>query len=574
MRFSREHLALPAVLIALVVDTVVPTWWSGIFAVPGMAAGVLVAIQAARSADASRSLFIRRARVGLVTWGIVAALTGIGLARTYLAIRQFQGGVAAEGTRTYDAIFAVLLVAALLVQWRGADVARLAIRLALRPMLVLAASFVALIAAGTLLLVLPVSVRSIEDISLLDALFTMTSAVCVTGLVVNDAGTTYTGFGQFVILAGIQLGGIGFMTVAAFVLQFRGSALRDQSRYATMLGADSLAALRRTIRGVVLATLLIELAGAVLFFLLWAGDPRLDGRSAIWISLFTAVSAFCNAGFSLFPDGLISFNRDASIQIVAAVLIIAGGIGFPVLREIAIGAWARARRLVKKDLPRAPRFGILTRVVLGTTGILLIAGASGVALLESGGVLAEMSFLDRLVGAFFTSVTTRTAGFNTFDLGLMQPATLLLMIVLMFIGGSPGSTAGGIKTTTAAVLAATIRAEVTGGEASLFRRGLTPEVRRRATAIVTLSATIVVSVLMALTVFEAKPFLSLAFEVVSAFSTTGLSTGITPTLSPYGKLLLVATMFVGRVGPLTIALAAGAPDAPRHRLAQTGLSVG
>ena len=579
MRFAwrpaTEVLVLPAILACLVLDAAVPKWWSGVPAAVAMVAGIVLAVGVALQAQRSRSVFIRRARVAPIVAAIVVALTGIFLARGYLAFQQFQGWLAQEGTRTYDALFGALLLAAIVLERQGTLIARLALRAAQQPMLILTASFAALIACGTLLLVLPISVHSIEDISLLDALFTMTSAVCVTGLVVNDPGATYTGFGEAVILSGIQLGGIGFMTVAAFALQFRGgAALRDQSRYAAMLGANSLSALRRTIRGVVLATLAIELIGALLLLGLWAGDPRLDGRSAIWISAFTAVSAFCNAGFSLFADGMISFQRDTLCQLVIMTLIVCGGFGFPVLRELAVGGLQRARRYAKKERPRPPRFSVTTRVVLGATGFLIVAGATAIALLESGGIFQGLPFLDRVVGAVFTSVTSRTAGFNNVDVGALQAATLLLIMILMFIGGSPASTAGGIKTTTAAVLAATIRAEVTGSEPSLFHRALTHEVRRRATAVAGLSISVVLVSLMGLTLVERAPFLPLAFEAVSAFSTTGLSTGITPGLSPMGKLLIVTTMFVGRVGPLTIALAAGAPELQRHRLAQTSLSVG
>lgn len=580
VRFGRrsvavEELVIPAIAVALVFDALLHAWWSGLPATLAMACGVARAALAARTTHASRSIFVRRARVAPIAWGISAVLALLTLARAYVAVRQFQGGVAEEGTRSYDALYGALLVGSILVQSRRTDVARLALRLTSRPMLTLAASFAAMISGGTLLLVLPFSVRSIEDISFLDALFTMTSAVCVTGLTVNDVGTTYTVFGQAVILLGIQLGGIGMMTVAAFIFQFRGTAaLRDQSRYAEMLGTKSLFALRSTLRAVVIGTLAVELAGALLLFLFFASDPRLGGRP-VWTSLFTSVSAFCNAGFSLLPDGLTLLRQDALPQLVVMALVVTGGLGFPVLQELAVSLRSRSLRLVRREAPRPPRLGMLARVTLATSAVLIVAGAAGVSLLESGGVLEDLPLHDRLTGALFTSITARTAGFNTLDVGAMQAGTLLLLMLLMFIGGSPASTAGGIKTTTAAVLASTVRAEISGGEPSLFHRELAPEVRRRATAIAGLSGAMVFTALLLLTIVERDvPFLALAFEAVSAFSTTGLSTGVTASLSPLGKLVLIATMFVGRVGPLTIALAAGAHGVQRHRLAQTGLSVG
>lgn len=567
-----ETLVLPAILLALALDATVPAWWSGIPAAAAMAGGIFLAVRVTRAAHRSPSLFIRRARVVPIAAAMTVALAGICLARGYLAIRQFQGGIAAEGTRTYDALFAALLLAVLVLEWRGTLVARLSLRAAQQPMLLLTASFGVLIAVGTLLLVLPISVHSIEDISLLDAFFNMTSAVCVTGLTVNDPGSTYSSFGEAVLLAGIQLGGIGIMTVAALV--FQGAGLRDQSRYATMLGASSLLSLRRTVQSVVVATLTIEAIGALLLFALWSGDARLDGRSAIWMSVFTAVSAFCNAGFSLFRDSLVAFRRDTFVPLVVMTLIVLGGLGFPVLRELVAASVPRLRRLVDRKRPQPPRLSITTRVVLAASAVLIVAGTTAVALTEGSTTLPDLGWWDRIIASAFTSVSTRTAGFDLLGMAAMHQSTLLVIMVLMFIGGSPASTAGGVKTTTAAVLVATIRAEILGGEPSLYDRALAEDVRRRATAIAVLSALIVLTVTVLLTLSERQPFLSLAFEAVSAYSTTGLSTGITPGLSPAGKILLAATMFVGRVGPLTIALAAGAPQLQRHRLAQTSLSVG
>lgn len=561
-------------------DMAFPSRWAGILAVLGMAAGATITVRETLELRSSKSLLLRRARIEVVGWLIAAALVLFVLARVAVLKDQFVTPLEplVRGPRTYDALYLLIFGAAKLLRWQGLATARVSIALAARPALVLSLSFAVMIVVGTLLLVLPFSLRSVEQVSVLDALFTMTSAVCVTGLAVNDIGSTYSAFGQLVILLGMQLGGIGIMTLAAFA--FATAGLRAETRFAAMVGASSLAALKPTIRGVVLFTVGFELLGAALLFALWHGDPRFADRSVPWNAVFHSVAAFCNAGFSLFESNLVPFRQDTGVQVVIAALVILGGLGFPVLRELLgagrlLPAWLLGRLLRRSGAPRI-RLEHGTRVVLAASAVLLVLGASGVALLESGGVLADLPMGDRLVGSAFTSVTTRTAGFNTLPVGDMHPATLLLIMILMFIGGSPASTAGGIKTTTAAVLLATLRAEVAGTEPRLGFRSVPTEVRRRATAVTVLSGGIVVVSLGLLTLTDpAVPFLSLTFEAVSAFATTGLSTGVTPLLSPGGKLVLIATMFVGRVGPLTIALAVAtrAADA-RYRLASEPVAVG
>jgi trk system potassium uptake protein TrkH len=281
--------------------------------------------------------------------------------------------------------------------------------------------------------------------------------------------------------------------------------------------------------------------------------------------VFHAVSAFCNAGFSLFAGNMTQFAGDVGVQVVLMVLIVLGGLGFPVLMEVVRTGWQRLRRVVDSKASAPARVGLTTRVVLTTSGVLVVAGMVAVLALEFTGALTpagEAMTGGRVLGALFASVNARTAGFNTVDLGVMRDATLLLMCALMFIGGSPASTAGGIKTTTAAVVMATLRGELRGREPELGGRAIAAEALRKAIAVSALSLLIVLTVVLLLTLTEDQPFIRLVFEAVSAFATVGLSTGITASLTVAGKLIIAAAMFVGRVGPFTIALAAATAARP------------
>jgi trk system potassium uptake protein TrkH len=519
-------------LATLALDLVLAHWGTGFLALP------LMAVFTVR-------LFGR----GSLRVRILALLAlAFALSRGWIAYLQIDPGSEAErasAARTYDLVYALLLTVGFLLSLHSGRLRALLPELARRPALSLAVSFAVPIAVGALLLVLPLSVTSEVHVSLVDALFMATSAVCVTGLSVLDVGRDYTPFGQAVLLLCIQLGGIGIMTVAAVALLVRPlHDVRERARYAELVQSPTLSDLRGTILSILVTTLLIEAAGTALLFWLWSGDPRLEGRSVLWSAAFHAVSAFCNAGFALFSTSLAGFADAPATQLVLMALVILGGLGFPVVRELA-----------RRSVRRRQRLSLTTRVVLVSSLVLVVCGTTAVALLESDHVLYEVSGLHRYTNALFTSVSARTAGFNTLELGAMRPATLLVIGLLMFVGGSPVSTAGGIKTTTAAVLFAAFRGELRGREPRLMRRTVRPEILRRATSVAFASALVVLVSLLALTLTEELSFLALAFESVSAFSTTGLSTGITPELSAPGKLVLVATMFVGRLGPLTVALA-------------------
>lgn len=538
--------------------------------------GTLVAT-ATIAGEGARALRARRA--GPLQAALIASLVAFAVARGYAFLDQLVEPAQAAA-RTYDLVWLTLAGASSLALAERARLLTLAQSLSVHPARVLAGSFAALILVATLLLALPVSVKDVGDVSFLDALFTATSAVCVTGLAVNDIAATYTRFGQGVIAGAIQLGGIGIMTLAAFaVTLMKDAGLRDQSRYARMLEADSLGELKSLVRGVVVGTLLFEAAGALALWALWNDHPRLRGEPVWWWAAFHSVSAFCNAGFSLFSTNLVPLARDPLSQTVLMALVVTGGLGFPVWRGLVLHAGGRAlhplRKRFGKDATRPVRLELGARVALVVTFALIAAGAAAFLVLEAGGAFKHLGIAGRALNALFCSVTSRTAGFNTVDFGAMADATLLVCMVLMFIGGSPGSTAGGIKTTTAAVIGATLAGELRGQEPRLLGRTLPAEVLRRASAVASISVAVVVIALFFLSLTEDHSFRRLAFEVVSAFSTTGLSTGITPALSAAGKLIIVLTMFIGRTGPLTLALAVGrSQKAPLHRLAHESLPIG
>jgi trk system potassium uptake protein TrkH len=423
-------------------------------------------------------------------------------------------------------------------------------------------SFGAIALLGAFLLSLPVSLRDVSQASFVDALFTSVSALCVTGLAVNTVSQTYTFFGQAVILALIQVGGLGIMVLYSFfgVLAGRRMRVHHTAVMAEMLDLHSLESLRRALAGIIGFTLFIEALGAVALYYAFLRYPEIalgpehpgslaGAGSTLWAALFHSVSAFCNAGFSLFPLGLVPFVSSPVVCGVIAALVFIGGLGFPVWFELGRAAWLRARGR------RVPRPSLHTRTVLITSGLLIALGGFGTALLEGHNALGQLDAGSRLLASFFHSVVTRTAGFNTFDMGALGAASLLLTCFLMFVGGSPGSTAGGIKTTTFAVLFATFRGELRNEQRiHLGGRSLSASTTRRALGVAFISVTLLFVLLFLLLLFERHPPHDLAFEVVSALATVGLSTGITPELTVPGKLVVIIAMFVGRIGPLTLAL--------------------
>jgi trk system potassium uptake protein len=419
------------------------------------------------------------------------------------------------------------------------------------PHVLVVGGFAALILVGALVLMLPWAHQP-GKVTFVDALFTSTSAVCVTGLAVVDTGTDYTFFGQVTILVLIQAGGLGVMTFAALAFGVVGRRLSLQSQalvYDSFFQRDQAMGFQNTFRAILVLTFCIEGVGALL--LIPVLDPGSNLGAAVFSAVFHAVSAFCNAGFSVRSDNLVGVRDSALFVWVIMTLIVLGGLGFTVLHEI----WDSSKDpLGRKDYPTVRRFSLHARLVLAISGGLIVGGA--LMLLVFGLTSAEVTFHDKVVHALFQSVSARTAGFNTIDLGNLPSASLLAIIVLMFIGGSPGSCAGGVKTTSMAIWWASMKAGLRGEkEAHLLDRRLPHEFVGRTHLLLGLAVLwniIGALVLLSTETHTGARAIDLLFEQISAFGTVGLSTGVTPKLSDVGKLWLVVTMFVGRLGPLTI----------------------
>jgi trk system potassium uptake protein TrkH len=418
----------------------------------------------------------------------------------------------------------------------------------LHPARILVIGFAALIAAGGLLLCLPAASASGVSIGPLAAFFTATSATCVTGLTVIVPGEDLSLFGQLVMLFLIQAGGLGFMTLGTllFAVLRRRMSLNEQLTLQESLNEDRAQGISQLALSVVRLTFIIELAGAALFACRLV--PAYGWGRGLYLSLFHAVSAFCNAGFDLFgADSLIPFAEDALVNATVMLLIILGGLGFTVLLELL-------------HLRRHRRLSLHSRLALAATGGLLVFGFLFFLLVEwnNPATLGALSPGGRVMGAAFQSVTCRTAGFNTIPQAPLTAPSKLMSCILMFIGACPGSTGGGVKATTTAVVMLLLISTVKGDEdPRLFRHRLGLNLVRRALAIVVISVLLVLAVTMALCLLESDtiPFLDLLYETISAFGTVGLGLGNTPGLSAVSKLCLMATMFAGRLGPMTLMLA-------------------
>jgi trk system potassium uptake protein TrkH len=417
----------------------------------------------------------------------------------------------------------------------------------LTPPQFLVLGFALIIVSGGLLLSLPVSTTNGEGLPLVDALFTATSATCVTGLVVVDTGTYFSVFGQVVIMALIQVGGLGFMTMStliALVLRKRIS-LRERLILQEAMNQVSMEGIVRLIRKVLLYSLTIELAAAILFAVRWSFDYS-AGR-AIYMGVFHAVSMFNNAGFDLIGHfrSLMPYADDPLINIVAMSLIILGGIGFIVISDLM--EYGKKRKL-----------SLHSKVVLSMTGFLIVFGAIVIFLFEytNPKTLGALNSTGKVLASFFQSVTPRTAGANTLDIAGLRQATQFFIIILMFIGASPGSTGGGIKTTTFTTLIGAVIAMIRGKEdIVLFRYRLAKDRIYKAITLTILALFLVVFMTMLLSTTEDHSFLMILFEVTSAFGTVGLSMGLTPELTAFGKIIIMITMFAGRLGPITLAYA-------------------
>ena len=425
----------------------------------------------------------------------------------------------------------------------------------LHPAQAVATGFALTVLIGAALLSLPIAKAGPGGASIAEAIFTATSAVCVTGLTVVDTATFWTPFGQIVILLLIQVGGFGVMTFASVVglAVVRRMSLRSRVTAASEVRSVGLEDVKGLVLGVVTISLVVEGVVAVLLslrFLFGYGEPF--GR-AIWLGVFHAVSSFNNAGFALFSDNLIGYAVDPFICLPIAAAVILGGLGFPVIVQL------------RKHLRSPLQWTMNTRIVLAGTVTLLVAGTVYITAVEwsNPATLGPLDWPAKVLVGFFQSVQTRTAGFNSIDVGAMDSASLLGMDVLMFIGGGPAGTAGGIKVTTFAVLYFILVAEIRGdGVVNVFGKRLSRAVHRQAITLVLLAVFVVTASTAALMLLTDIGLDALLFEVISAFGTVGMSTGITAGLPPAGQAILILLMFIGRLGPITFASALALREHP------------
>ena len=415
-----------------------------------------------------------------------------------------------------------------------------------------------------------------KAIGFVNALFTSTSAVCVTGLTVVDTGTVFSTFGQSVLLVLIQTGGLGIMTLSTLFLMlarrrpgFTGQVMvQDTFTHSRERNISSI------LKDVVLFTCVIEGVGILLMFLCFL--PGHGAQEALFLSIFHSISAFCNAGFSVFSDSFVGYRKNWALNLTVCFLIVSGGLGFLVMSEI--------RRKITFKRRALSRFSLHSKLVLSTTGILIVSGMFFIGIMEWHNTLAPLSLRDRFLSAFFQSVTARTAGFNTLSIGSMANETLFFLMLLMFIGASPGSCGGGIKTTTLATLVLLGISRLRGQERpQLFKRTISNVSVGKAISVAILSMFVVCGGVMLLLMTEIGDvphslsrgkFLELLFETVSAFGTVGLSTGTTPGLSEMGKIILSGIMFVGRLGPLVVGVAVSRDSISRYYYAEETIMVG
>jgi trk system potassium uptake protein TrkH len=457
-------------------------------------------------------------------------------------------------TRIYIALAQVYILLTLLTT--GVRYSKRLATLKLRPALVLVLSFLLVIVVGTCLLLLPRATTD-QSISFVNALFTATSATCVTGLIVVDTGVYFTTFGQIIILLLMQIGGLGIMTSTTFFAIFLGGGLGIKERLLMrdFLSEESLGAVGRTVRRLILFSLATEAVGIALLYISWGEELFATNIERLYYSVFHGVAAFCHSGFSLFSESIAdpSVLATPSVSLWIAILILIGGLGYPALNNI--GNYL-SHTFSRDKSGRIERLNVHTRLVLLTSAVLIIAGVAGVVFSEWNGVLAPFAFWEKLYHGLFLSITTRSAGFNTVDTGSLTTATALLCIILMFIGASPGSTGGGIKTTTFSVGLMTILSLSSGkNRVEVFGRQVSQPSILRAYVSIMLAIGLAMGTTVLLTLTDDAPLLDLIFDAVSAASTTGLSRGVTPHLSDPGKLIITAAMFIGRIGAFTLALA-------------------
>lgn len=438
-------------------------------------------------------------------------------------------------------------------------------KIQLHPPAILVFGFGGLILLGSILLNLPIATSSGESIGFINALFTSASAVCVTGLVVVNTAEFWSLFGKIVIILLIQIGGLGFMTMATVVALILGKriSLRERLTIKEQLNQETLSGLVRLTKYVIYITLGIEAIGAIILSTRFI--PIYGWFIGIGYSIFHSISAFCNAGFDILGNSIIPFVGDLTINFAINSLIILGGLGFAVYMDVF-----RHRRF--------NRLSVHTKVVIFMTIMLIALGTGLFFAIEYNNpmTIGNLNGTAKITASLFQSVVSRTAGFNSVNIGAIKDTSTFLLIILMFIGGSPGSTAGGIKTTTFGVLVVTAISTVRGkDDVVIFNKRISEEIMKKSLSIMFISITLIIIVSFILTITEDATFLDLLFETTSAFATVGLTRGITPSLSQIGKLIIILTMYVGRVGPLTMAFAISKQSSQKkYRYSEGNIIVG
>lgn len=435
----------------------------------------------------------------------------------------------------------------------------------LNPPLFLTIGFGILILCGGLILNLPIMTKSDESVGFINALFTAGSASCVTGLVVVNTGQYWNFWGQLVIITLIQIGGLGIMTLATLfpIVMRRRIGLASRQIIKEQLNVETMTGMVRLLKYVITFTFTIEAIAAIAMSTRFI--PAYGLKDGIWASIFHSISAFCNAGFDITGDSIVPFQSDFVINFTIMALIVIGGLGFMVTQELL-------------NIKHMRNLSVHARIVLIVTTILIVGGAAIFFLLEYNNpdTLMGQGLYTQVLESFFQSVITRTAGFYSVDISKIRDASAFLMIILMFIGGSPGSTAGGLKTTTFGILFLAMISVIRGeDETVVFNKHINNKTVIKALALVMISLMIVIGISFMLTITEEFKFIDILLEVVSAYATVGLTRGITPGLSDFAKVIITFTMYMGRVGPLTMAFAIGKKaDVTKLRYPEANISVG
>ena len=438
-------------------------------------------------------------------------------------------------------------------------------------------SFSLVIFIGTALLMSPWATHGSESLSFIDAFFTATSATCVTGLVITETAQTFTVYGQIVILCLIQLGGLGIMTFSTFFMFLLVGKLSISGRDIVVdtFSQNPINELARLLRTVFVFTIVLETMGWLLLSLRFVQDFSL--ARAMYYGAFHSISAFCNAGFFLLEDGYTQYAADGYFNIVNMVLIVLGGLGFIVILDLQTQLQQHRKHFFS-------RLSLHAKVTLSATGILILFGAVIFIILENNQVMSGHSFTEKITISLFQSISTRTAGFNSVDIAALSQPTLFIMLMLMFIGASPGSCGGGIKTTTFVLFLQYLTSQFSNNkDINVFYRRIPDGTLSRTTAIVFFAIFTVGLFVFLLLVTEIYfgghehqdlTLMDILFEVVSAFGTVGLSTGITASLSPYGKILLTILMYLGRLGPITLVFALKSSEVSKIRYMKEDILVG